>query len=75
MNLGKEQIHLVRTSTEIVNIKTKIENSKKRKTEMKNTLQGINCGVNEAEHQIRDSQHKEAKTPNENKRKNKEFKT
>ena len=40
------------------NIKMEMENLKKDQTEMKNTLQGINAGADEAADQIRDLEDK-----------------
>ena len=37
--------------------------------EIKNNLQGINSRVDEAENQVSDLEHKEAKTPNQHSRK------
>ena len=44
------------------------------KKEIKNNLQGKNSTVNEAENQINDLEHKEAKTTNHNNKKKKESK-
>ena len=49
-----------------------IESIKKNQPEMKNTLQGINSRVDEAENQISNLEKRRQKTPNENsKNKNK----
>ena len=58
-----------------------METMKKKQSEMKDTLikiknnlQGNNCRVYEAENQINDLEHKEAKTTNQNNRKKRESK-
>ena len=43
-------------------------------TEIKNNLQEINSGVDEAKNQVNDLEHKEEKTTNQNNKKKKESK-
>ena len=63
---------LKQLSEDLSNIKKIQSETKDALIEIKNNLQGNNSRVDEAENQINDLEHKEAKTTNQNNKKKKE---